>query len=355
MAPQILIRSPGRICLFGEHQDYLNLPVIPMAINMYLNLKCTIEAQTREKIYLSSDQFNQDEIVFLKNRIYLNDSPFDYLKSVLVFFGVPSDLLTLSKIQISSDIPIKSGLSSSAAILTAMVHLVGNELLKKQLSPKEVAEIAYECEHDLMKISCGRMDQYSVAFGGIIHMTADSNPVVTTLEKINQAYFIIGNSGVERKADIPLKTVQKDIFEGLNILGNPDLNDAELNGEKIRKLSNIQLKRLKGVFGVRDNLRLAFEELKKPDPSISYLGNLLTEQQTFLREDYEVSHPKLDKMCDIALKYGALGCKLSGAGFGGSMFALAGERETALIIKRRLEEFGPSFITEVSEGTKRIY
>ncbi|MFQ6124620.1 MAG: hypothetical protein ACE5R6_08465 [Candidatus Heimdallarchaeota archaeon] len=108
------------------------------------------------------------------------------------------------------------------------------------------------------------------------------------------------------------------------------------------------------MIGIRDDTSWAFEELKNPTPDLVYLGELLTSQQHFLTKYYEVSHQKLDQMCRVAESKGALGAKLTGAGFGGCMFALAHEKTEAIKIKCALEEYGKSFITQIDLGLKHF-
>ncbi len=347
------ISSPGRICLYGEHQDYLGLPVIPVAINKRLKLDYHLESSP-SILELSSKQLKQTEKLQLNQIPKLTGSPFDYQKVVLELFWNELTSFLPSKIVIDSEIPIRAGLSSSAALLTAMVFLINNIVLNRKSPPEEIAEIAYHCEHDLMGISCGRMDQYASSIGGVFHMTSTENPKVTPFNLSNDAYLIIGDSQIGRIADVPLKTVQQDIYQALHMLGSPDLNSLYEKTIKNSSLSERHKKRLLGVIGIRDDTRWAFKELEKPTPDLVYLGELLTSQQYYLTKNYEVSHLKLDQMCREAEAKGALGAKLTGAGFGGCMFALANEESQAMKIKCALEEYGPSFITQLDSGLKHF-
>ncbi|MFX0086502.1 MAG: galactokinase family protein [Candidatus Hodarchaeota archaeon] len=345
-----LISSPGRICVFGEHQDYLDLPVIPMAINKRLYIHYEFHESHSSDIRLVSKQLKEDELINSDHKPQLSNSPFDYQKSVFIHFWNEIKDLTLSSIRIDSEIPISAGLSSSAALLTSTVYLLSNIILDYDLSLKSIAEIAFKCEHDIMNISCGRMDQYASAIGGIFHMTSRENPKIIDLNLSKKVLFIIGNSGIERKADIPLKTVQYDIFDALRSINNEKLEDLTINDIKRRKISKKKKKKLIGVIGIKDNTTAAVEELSKRNSNINRIGQLINEQQTYLRENYKVSHPKLDEMCTIALNQGAIGAKLTGAGFGGSMFAIADEEEIAVKIKESLNCFGLSFITKIDTG-----
>ncbi|MFX1282624.1 MAG: galactokinase family protein [Promethearchaeota archaeon] len=343
------VSSPGRICLFGEHQDYLGLPVIPMAINKRLKLYYQLHKGSTN-VKLQSHQLNQVEKLILTDKPQITGSPYDYLKAALLYFWEELNLFLPSEILIDSSIPIRAGMSSSAALLTTMVFLISNLILKYNFNEEKIAEIAYFCEHDILGISCGRMDQYACSLGGIFYMTSQGKPEITPIYSLKNVYFIIANSGVKRKADIPLKKVQQDIFQALKDFNTPKLNDLTEEVIRLAKLSQLQQKRLLGVIGIRDNTQAAFEELKRKNYDLNYIGRLLTEQQYYLKENYKVSHPKLDVMCKTAIDKGALGAKLTGAGFGGCMFALAVDKENAIRIREALHVFGDSFIVQMDTG-----
>jgi galactokinase len=211
-----------------------------MAINKRLHLHYQQYESQSSDIRLTSKQLEQDEFFNLKSKPQLVNSPYDYQKSVLIYFWNEIIDFNLKSIFIDSEIPIRSGLSSSAALLTSTVYLIANIVLKYNLSPKNIAEIAFKCEHDIMNVSCGRMDQYACSIGGIFHMTSRENPEIKNLKLSKKIFFIIGNSGVERKADIPLKSVQYDIFNALRSLNDVKLDKLTKNDIKRRHISNKQ-------------------------------------------------------------------------------------------------------------------
>lgn len=344
------ISSPGRICLFGEHQDYLGLPVIPMAINKRLKLHYQLNENPSHVVFRST-QLNQVEKMTYAQRPNKFGSIYNYLIAVFHYFWDQMDQKIISKLKIDSRIPIGAGLSSSAALLTATTFMMNN-ILNRKYSLKEMAEIAYSCEHEILGISCGRMDQYASSLGGIFYMTPRRNLTIIPLNLKKDAFFVIGDSNVKRKADIPLKTVQKSIFDALHFLKNPNLLELNLKDKQVKSLPKDRKKRLLGVIGVRNNTLQAFDELKKKKQDLEYIGNLISEQQKYLKNNYEVSHPKLDKMCEISEENGALGAKLTGAGFGGCMFALCAEKNIALRIKDKLQKIGTSFITKIDSGVR---
>ncbi|WP_455463085.1 GHMP family kinase ATP-binding protein [Candidatus Hodarchaeum mangrovi] len=348
----IKISSPGRICLFGEHQDYIGLPVIPLAINMRLKLSGSFKSNENKILNISSNQIAFMELLNRNSMMKLTGSPYDYIKAVLLFFKEKLTELLPSHINIDSDIPISSGLSSSAALLVSTVYLVGNIISKCNLTNLEIAETAYNCEHDILGISCGRMDQYASAIGGAFHMTSESNPKIIKLNFPKEVYFVIGNSGINRQADIPLKMTQKLVFRGLKQFKN--VNPINLQFDDLRKvqLPNKIEKVLKGVIKVKENTINALEELTTTNTDLEKIGLLINEQHKFLSEYYKVSHPKIDKMCNASISVGALGAKMTGAGFGGSMFALTDSKDKAINIQEKLSQFGNTFIVKQDMGVR---
>ena len=245
---QGLISSPGRICLYGEHQDYLGLPVIPLAINRRLELFYQGNPE-QTTIQFSSENLDLIEEIDHSHIDELTESPFDYIKAAFKFFKHEiSGKYLPSEINIRSTIPIKAGLSSSAALIVSTVFLIANVILKENLTDKQIAELAYQIEHDILGISCGRMDQASSALGGLFHMTTSGTPQYQILNLPKNSFFVIGNSEVPRKADIPLKHVQNEIFSVLNLLDNPDLFTFQKRGKAELKLSTHQSTLLTGIL-----------------------------------------------------------------------------------------------------------
>jgi len=352
MTRTIKISSPGRICLFGEHQDYIGLPVIPLAINMRLKLFGSFNTIMYQNLNISSSQIEFIELVNRNSVIELTGSPYDYIKAVFLFFKEKMTEYLPSRINIDSDIPIGSGLSSSAALLVATVHLVGNIISKCNLTNLEIAETAYTCEHDILGISCGRMDQYASAIGGVFHMSSESNPKITKLNFPKEGIIIIGTPGIYRQADIPLKMTQELIFSGLKHFTSVKPTNLLLDDLKQAKLPNKIERVLKGVIKVKENTISALEELTTANVDLGRIGHLINEQHKFLSKYYRVSHPKIDNMCKASISAGALGAKMTGAGFGGSMFALTDSIEKARDIEKSLLPFGNTFIVKQDTGVR---
>ena len=184
--------APARVCLYGEHQDYLQLNVIPAAIDLRLIIDSQINKSNMLSVY--SHDF--------KKKITLSNNP-NYLESEAGTLGsyLEAGILALKNlnseitfpsldVSISSQIPVASGLSSSAALLVSWIkHLDG--ILELKMNEQQIAEAAYDAEHKILKIPCGKMDQYSSSFGQIIRLTCTDPPELLKLVKPDIGIIIV--------------------------------------------------------------------------------------------------------------------------------------------------------------------
>ena len=213
--------APARICLYGEHQDYLLQKVIPAAINLRLNISSEINDDKHLKITSS----NLNETITVSPNIE-KLSNFESSFKTFIEAGIISLKKTYSEIDIptinstiSSFIPVASGLSSSAALLVGWIsHLTG--ILEMNVNKREIAELAYMAEHDIMNIPCGKMDQYSTSIGSIISLSCINPPKFTVLKKQNFEIIIVYSNTPKLTSDVHGSKVQdiKQVVNKLEIL-----------------------------------------------------------------------------------------------------------------------------------------
>ncbi|RJS83309.1 GHMP kinase, partial [Candidatus Bathyarchaeota archaeon] len=197
---RVAISSPGRADFLNTHQDYKGLPVVPVAINLRMYLYGEVTGS--RKMYVKSldlekrgepsvDSFGIGVNSMLGGKFFGN-----YLRgvvNVLVKRGF-SEKLRGVNVTIKSEIPIGSGLSSSAALEVGFAHLL-NIACGLNLGKKEIAEIGFAAENLEAGIPCGRLDQYGVAFGGIIKLECRPPYRVEPLP-FRDLTFVIVNSGI---------------------------------------------------------------------------------------------------------------------------------------------------------------
>lgn len=337
------VSSPGRICLFGEHQDYLDLEVIASAISLRFYVDGSPYSDYRFQIHLP-DTGEEDSFVPGSELPYLK--PRDYLRSAV-------NLLLRSgcrfrqgwEVTMHGEIPINAGTSSSSAMVVAWTRFLLEACGRADLAPtpEAVAELAHRAEVLEFNEPGGMMDHYTSALGGTVWIQFAGGLKITRLPS-PPGTFVLGDSLEKKDTTGTLGSVRERVSRGLQILKkeNPELNLASVSEQEILDLSrNLPPEIRKPLHGAVLNRMLTQEGLKifqAPDFKPREFGRLLTEQQAVLRELVGISTPKIDRLLQVALENGALGGKINGSGGGGCMFAYAPENPEA--VARAIERAG---------------
>lgn len=352
---KIKISTPGRICLFGEHQDYLGLPVIACAITK----RISIEASRRDdrRIVVNMPDIDAVEEFRLDEPITYS-APRDYLKSsVKVLLRGGFSFSRGINAEIRSDIPINAGASSSSAMTVGWIHCLARLSDRAEESPPEkIAEYAHAAEVLEFGEPGGMMDHYTTALGGVIHL--ESHPRIR-IERLPccPGAFVVGNSGEPKDTKYILARVKLGVLDIVEKMRRRDrsfslqgFSRGELGSLK-DTLSGEELALLDGTLANRDITREARKELLKSRPDGRRIGTLLNEHQGILRDILKISTPKIDAMIRAALDAGAAGAKINGSGGGGTMFALA-PVDPERVLEAVLKIAPDSFIVFPDEGTK---
>ncbi len=351
---ELTVSTPGRVCLFGEHQDYLNLPIIAGAISLRVNIEGNKRGDNLINIQLPD--INDKEIFPLELPIKY-DRERDYFKSAINVLN--RNGYTFSNgfdCTVSGKIPINAGTSSSSALIIAWVNfLTQMSDQSRKISAEEIAYFAYAAEVLEFAEPGGMMDQYSTAVGGIIFL--ESSPMVK-VERINASLgeFVLGDSQEPKDTKFILARVKNQIQSVTKELKNKypefSLQNIGINeiGRFTKDLNKEQIELLEGTIKNRDITIKAKKVLLKSPVNHKEIGHMLTEHQTILRDILKISTPKIDRMIDAALKAGAFGAKINGSGGGGCMFAYAPQNtnEVKLAIEK---EGGKGYIIHVDQGT----
>ncbi len=346
------ISTPGRVCLFGEHQDYLGLPVLAMAIS--LQSKISGDYRNDSLVIIHKPDIGETEKFNLNNIDY--ESSRDYLKSGLNIckrFG-----FRFSKgfeCEIRSNIPIKAGTSSSSSILVSWIHYLSQMADNpRTLDKNKIAELAYDAEVNEFNSPGGMMDQYSTALGGLIYLESNPKVVVEHLAK-DLGAFVLGDS-MEQKDTIGILSRCRD--NRLSILKkmkkfNSDINfhNISLNQIDAYDFNEDEQKLICGTIKNRELLIQAVAELNKPQFDEKLFGGLLNDHHFVLRDVLKVSTPKIELMLKYAIEAGAYGGKINGSGGGGCMFAYCPKNPEE--VKEAIEKAGgKAYIIYSSNGTK---
>lgn len=350
------ISTPGRICLFGEHQDYLGLPVIAAAISRRINVSG--EKRTDNKIHIHMPDIQSEEVFLLEADLRYTRQR-DYFKSainVLRRHGYRFE--NGFEVHVNGNIPINSGTSSSSALLVSWIHFLTRMATVKPVEAATRFDIGkYAVEAEVLEFGepGGMMDQYSTALGNIMYLETVPEPMALSYP-VKLGTFVLGDSLEPKDTLGILKHVKfgmLDIIRQLNEREAFDLHTfpAEEAGRFRSELSEEQFRLLEGNLSDRDILREARTMFAENDIDKNRIGALLTLHQDSLRDAKKVSTPKINRMIEASLKAGALGAKINGSGGGGCMFAYAPHNPEA-VAEAIEREGGKPYIIEVDEGTR---
>ncbi len=349
------ISTPGRICLFGEHQDYLGLPVIAAAISKRVSIEGSNIFDRKIKINLpdinSKIEFNiENEIPYIEKRDYFRSAV-----NVLQRMGY-----TFSKginCEVHGNIPINSGTSSSSALLCTWVHfLLKMSDQNPSISTKDIAEISYQSEVIEFNEAGGMMDQYSTAVGDIIYLESVPKISIEFL-KPKLGSFVLGDSLEPKDTQKVLSWVKFGMLAIIDEIKkvNPDFSLHSAPTESIEQYQHLfdsqQYNLLKGNISDRDILLEAKKMMRENDIDHNRFGYLLNKHQNSLRDAKKVSTPKIDRMIEASLKAGALGGKINGSGGGGCMFAYA-PNNPEKVAEAIENEGGKAYIISIDGGTR---
>lgn len=350
----MIVSTPGRICLFGEHQDYLGLPVIAAAISKRIQL---IGAFRPDNIvHFELPDIRQSETFALEFPLSYTKER-DYFKSVLNVLARKGHVFEKGlEIEVRGNIPINSGTSSSSALLVSWVELL-NEMFQLGYTQKEVGEITYEAEVLEFTEPGGMMDQYSTAVGNVIYLASQPAIYIKTYAR-DLGTFVLGDSGEPKDTLGILSRVKYGTLSGIQKIKaiDPAFDLATITLEMClpfrEQLTADEWILLSANLSDRDTL-LAAKKMFDGEEAWEdvRLGDLLNQHQVNLREHKRISTPKIDRMISAALEAGALGAKINGSGGGGCMFAYAPNNPDAVVAAIE-NAGGKAYIIRVDEGTK---
>ncbi|MHA2370880.1 MAG: mevalonate kinase family protein [Candidatus Hodarchaeales archaeon] len=348
--------APGRICLFGEHREYLGLPVIPCAIS----LRISVKGKKRNDIKIDIDLPDvgerkafplQDEIPYVEERDYFR-SAINVLQRDGFTFSTGFDCV------VHGEIPISAGTSSSSALVVAWVNFLTQ--MSDQavtLDAAKIADYAYRAEVLEFSEPGGMMDQYSAALGGIFFLDSVPKIKIDPLQA-NLKAFVLGDSNEPKDTKFILARVKRQVHEATERVTrqHPDFSLRTTTLEELREfspeLTEKQFETLRGTMRNYQITREAKKLLQQKPLDHHRIGTLLNEHQVILREILQISTPKIDRMIAMAIEAGAYGAKINGSGGGGCMFAYAPEPENAEEIAEAIEKVGGrAYIVHTARGT----
>jgi galactokinase len=347
-----VIRAPGRVNLIGEHTDYNDGFVFPMAIEPEVRLIC--RARTDGAVRLASTVFARELVEFsLQSKIEKGDPQWsNYSRGVaaqLIAAGIP--LVGMDAL-VANTLPVGGGLSSSAAleVATALALLT---LAGAEMEPTRLSLLCQKAEHEYAGVPCGIMDQTIVSSGKAGHaMLLDCRDNSREYVKLNphELRVVIVNSMVRHElSGGEYAQRRKQCGEGVAIFkrSNPAvraLRDVTMEQVEAARssLSDVVYRRCRHVVG--ENSRTVEAARALSEQRYERCGELMVKSHQSLRDDYEVSCPELDFLADESMKEkGIYGARMTGGGFGGCIVALTQPRAVEALTHRLHETYTKKF------------
>jgi galactokinase len=334
-APYGVWAAPGRVNVIGEHTDYNEGFVLPMAIDRYTAVAAAPRNDGVLRVVSASGESGIIETPLVNLAPGSAQDWSAYPAGVawaLLHARVLGPSFGGADLAFASTVPVGAGLSSSAALeCSTGMALAG--VAEARLSPADLARLAQQAENDYAGVPCGPLDQLSSVFGAdgaVLFIDTRSGEIAVypfDLESVGLAMLVmdtkvshdIGESGYpDRRAACERAAA---------ILGVPALRDLDRKGlaRAEQVLDERTARRVRHVV-TEDERVLRFVDLLKlgelTGPRLNAAGDLLTASHVSLRDDFEVSCEELDTVVDAALHGGAHGARMTGGGFGGSAIAL---------------------------------
>jgi len=317
-------RAPGRVNLIGEHTDYNDGFVMPAAIDLHTEV--IIQARDDRKLVISSDTF-ADSVEFDLDEA----SPTarhhwsDYIRGVAVMLERDGHHLRGADLKIRSDVPIGSGLSSSAALEVATAYAL-LESSGVAIDPVELARLCQRAENDFVGMRCGMMDQFISCLGraGMALMLDCRSLEYRHLPLPEDVRLVICNTMVKHELAASKYNARRAECEAgvrhfakskPSVRALRDVTIADLEQHRT-ELDGTILKRCRHVISENERVIKAATALE--ERNLLAFGELMAESHRSLRDDYEVSCAELDTMVDLANQVeGVYGARMTGGGFGG--------------------------------------
>lgn len=329
-SPDVFSSAPGRINLIGEHTDYNNGYVLPVAVNLRTNFLASL--RTDSEIHIWADNFGEKDIFSIHDIERSEKSRWaDYVRGI--FWVLKEEGFKLAGLNgiIRGNVPLESGLSSSAALEVSLIKGLAT-LFRLDLPEEKLARLGQKAENEFVGVRCGLMDQFIAVFGredSALFLDCENlvfERVPLKLEKEDIRILVydtkvprtLAASGYNRRraeAEAALEILQKRGVRSYKETSLEYLHDAQ------PELGPDLFKRAKHIVSENERVKSAVKALRNDD--FRRVGELLFQSHESLRDDYEVSCPELDLLYETAREFpGCLGARLVGAGFGGSGIAL---------------------------------
>jgi galactokinase len=363
----LIVRSPGRVNIIGEHTDYNEGFVLPAAIDKAIYV--AVHKRADDKLHLYSNEFNEHFETTLPE-VKPGEGWSNYILGVVDQLQKRGYKISGFDLAFDGDVPIGAGLSSSAAVECATVYAL-NEIFGLDISKTEMTGIAQKAEHEFAKVKVGIMDMFASVFGKkdhVIKLDCRSLEYEYVPLKLEGYKVLLLNTNVKHSlssSEYNTRRAQceqgvawvKEKYPQVNSLRDTSM---EMLNELVAPRDEVIYRRCKYVVEEIGRLLQGCEDLKAGH--VEALGKKMFETHDGLSKEYEVSCKELDFLVDaVRNNPNVLGARMMGGGFGGCTINLVKEEAIDSIVaevgksyKENMQLELTSYIAQIEDGTSVI-
>lgn len=365
----LVVRSPGRINIIGEHTDYNNGFVLPAAIDKAAYL--AIALRDDDEIHLKAEDLNETFSISIKDMKPVSDVSWpNYILGSAAQFPKKGVALKGFNALLTSNVPIGAGLSSSAAVECATTFAL-NELFKTKLDRVEMVKMSQKAEHEYAGVMCGIMDQFASMMGKkdhVIKLDCKSLEYEYVPFKLEGVKILLLDTNVKHSlASSEYNTRRKECAQAVEWIKEHEPNVNSLRDATEEMLDKYVLpkdalidKRSRFVVQEINRLQKACDDLRRGD--IQSMGKKMFATHDGLSEMYAVSCDELDYLINFVRNNDAvIGARMMGGGFGGCTINLVKEEAIPGLIKDASAQYEKhsgkklsAYVVSISDGTEII-
>jgi galactokinase len=325
--PSLIVRAPGRVNLIGEHTDYNDGFVLPMAIDRAIWI--AVRPRIDRIVHVHSIDFGAD-VAFSLDDLNKEQGWMEYLKGVANILQADGCRLTGWEGVIMGDVPRGSGLSSSAAVEMAAARVFAS-INNLEWDTAYMARVGQRAENEWVGVNCGIMDQMASAAckeGHALFLDCRSLETHHVPLPDHVAIVVMDTSTRRGLVDSAYNERRSQCEEAARFFGVKALRDVSLDEFEKRKseLSEVVMRRAHHIITENQRVLDAMQAMHTND--VVRLGNLLNASHVSLRDDFEVTNDALNQIVKAAqMQPSCYGARMTGGGFGGCAIALVNAGE----------------------------
>ncbi|MDC0707708.1 galactokinase [Stigmatella sp. ncwal1] len=358
--PETVVQAPGRVNLIGEHTDYNGGFVLPMAIPQQTHIELRKRQDQRVRAFSLNTDHRGEILEYELGHEDRRKGWLDYLQGVTYVLRRAGHSLTGFEVRITSEVPLGSGLSSSASLDVSLLRAL-RQAFSLPLDDVQIALLGQQVEVDFVGAPVGVMDPMAASIAGVgVALFLDTRDLRFERVPLPPGVDpIVINSGVAHNHSAGDYRVRRAECErAAELLGVKQLRDlTEADLPRAEKLPDPLGRRVRHIVTENARVLATVEALRTGD--LPKLGTLFYASHDSQRLDYEVSVPEIDLLVDLGrADPDVYGARLTGGGFGGSVVMLAregtGVAVAARIAKRYADQSGQRpaiLLPQASSGT----